>query len=162
MAGSSNFVQWNPSTSPNAGNQQNDTAYATSAGNGAAVNAIFPSNVANKLFYQLSTFVYAFTQALAAQGFNLSDANPTPLQAVFANIVLSGVAASPTLGNVTANNLLVASLTSTTGILCNGGIQSGSTGVTPGDYAVVDTSLALHNGYTGPVAGRNSGGGIIV
>jgi hypothetical protein len=147
MAGSSNFVQWNPTTSPNTGNQQNDSAFATTAANGAAVNAIFPSNVANKLFYQLSTFVSALAGALAAQGLNLSDASISTLQSVLTSIVVSGVGSSPTLGDVTCNSLNTSSLLSTTGLASGGGIVSGKAAPpTAGSYAIYDSTGALLSG----------------
>ena len=85
MSGSSNFLQWNPG----AVNQENDSAYAADAQRtgGAPVTAEFPSATANKLFYQLSTFVSAFGGMLSAKGYTVSDASLSALEAVLANIL---------------------------------------------------------------------------
>ena len=158
MSGSSNFIQWNNTGA----NQVGDSAYATAAGTGCQTDSIFASNVANKIFYQVSTFITALANALANQGLTLSDSNLTTLTAVLTNIVVSGVGSNPTLGNVTCNTLDVASITSSTGIECYGGIQSGETGVTQGLYAITDSSFVIHNGYTGPISGRSAIGGLVV
>lgn len=158
---STNFKQWNPSAT----NQQSDGAYATSATAGAATNSIFASQVANKLFFQVSTFVAAFAQALSAQGLNVSDTDLNALASLLSGIVISGIGYSPTFGNVTMNALTTASIDSTTGILSRGGIQSGQAAVSQGLYGIVDSTLTLRSGYTGSVAsasGRNIVGGIIV
>lgn len=159
MAGSTNFIQWNPTTSPNTSNQENDSAYAVSAGNGAAVNSVFPSNVANKLFYQVTTFIAAFTQALAASGLTLSDSNIATLATTLGNIVVSNQGYSPSFNTMTCTLAVVSALEST------GGIRSGIAGSYAGQYQVVDGSLVLQTGYTGTVAsasGRNVVGGLIV
>ena len=85
MAGSNNFLQWNGT----AANQEDDAAYAADAQRtgGAAVDAIFASPLANKLFYQMTTFITALARALAAKGYNVSDADLSTLQAVLSNIL---------------------------------------------------------------------------
>lgn len=85
MAGSSNFQQFNP----NATNQLTDAEYTSDAtrSSGAANPSVFPSETANKLFYQLSTFIYAMAQMLANKGYVLSDANAATLSAVLANMM---------------------------------------------------------------------------
>lgn len=66
-----NFQQWNPSQA----NQESDSGYAgdSQRAGGAATNAIFPSPLANKLFYQLSTMVAAMAGYLNSQGQNAQD-----------------------------------------------------------------------------------------
>jgi hypothetical protein len=73
MAGTNNFLQWNPT----AANQENDSAYTsdTLRSGGAPTNAIFPSATANKLFFQTSTFVAAMAAAMAAKNYNVVDTN---------------------------------------------------------------------------------------
>jgi hypothetical protein len=85
MAGSQNWQQWNP----NANNQETDTVYSvdTQRTSGAANPSIFPSLTANKLFFQLSTFITAFAQALANKGYVLSDVSLVNLEGVLANVV---------------------------------------------------------------------------
>lgn len=84
MPGSTNFQQWNPS----AANQETDAQYTTDAQRvgGAANPAIFDSATANKVLYQVTTFVAALAQALAAKGFALSDANINALAGVLATV----------------------------------------------------------------------------
>lgn len=158
-----NFVQWNPSAT----NQQNDTAYATSASAGAATNSIFASTVANKLFYQVTTFVTAFATTLSNLGFTVTDASLANLESVLSQIVISGIGASPTLGNVTCNAVNAGSLQTTTSVLAGqnvlaqGQIQGyGNPGLSLPALALGNTSgvagtstvsdgTAYHNGYTG-------------
>jgi hypothetical protein len=85
MAGSNNLLQWNP----NKVNQEDDTAYlADSQRSGGAPNGqIFPSLTANKLFYQLSTFVRAMGEMLKAKGYTISDASISTLITVLSDIV---------------------------------------------------------------------------
>lgn len=85
MPGTSNFLQWNPTQA----NQEADSAYAADAvrSGGAAIDGIFPSATANKLFYQLSTMVAALGQMLANKGYAVSDGNFNDLVAILANIL---------------------------------------------------------------------------
>jgi hypothetical protein len=85
MAGTNNFLQWNPT----AANQENDSAYTsdTLRSGGAPTNAIFPSATANKLFFQTSTFVAAMAAAMAAKNYNVVDTNLTNLQTSLSNIL---------------------------------------------------------------------------
>ena len=85
MAGSTNFLQWNPSQT----NQETDSAYtADAARSGGVVDGeVFNAETANKLFYQTTTFPAAFAQALADKGFVVSDANFNQLVAVFENVL---------------------------------------------------------------------------
>jgi len=74
---STNFLQWNA----NQTNQQNDTAYAndTQRAGGAGNNAVFPAQLANKLFFQQSTMVAALGQVISDYGHNASDNNAADL-----------------------------------------------------------------------------------
>jgi hypothetical protein len=82
---STNLLVWNPG----AANQEDDATYAADVqrSGGATTDAIFASPLANKLFYQLSTFCAAFAQALVAKGYTVSDANLAALQAVLSNVL---------------------------------------------------------------------------
>jgi hypothetical protein len=93
---SSNFQQWNPTQA----NQETDSAYtADSLRSGGAPNsAILPSATANKLFYQISTFIAAFAQALANKGYPMSDASLSTLEGELANVItLADMAAYATV-----------------------------------------------------------------
>lgn len=85
MAGTNNFLVWNPT----AANQETDTAYAadTQRSGGAASGSIFPSPTANKLFYQCSSMITALAQMMANKNYNMSDANQANLIAALTNIV---------------------------------------------------------------------------
>lgn len=93
MAGTSNFQQWNPA----AANQENDAQYTADSmrSGGAGLDENFPSNTANKLFYQISTFVAAFAQALANKGYNVSDASLAILTGVLANVLTNADTKAP-------------------------------------------------------------------
>lgn len=124
MPGSTNFKQWNP----NATNQEADVAYAgdTSRSGGAAVNSILPSNLGNKLFFQLTTFVTAMAQMLANKGYSPNDGSAAPgtalanLEAVLANIMTQtdmsawALLNSPALTGVPTAPTAIASDSSTT------------------------------------------------
>ena len=137
MSGSSNFQQFNPGSV----NQESDSAYTSDAlrSGGITTDAIFASALANKLFYQLSTFVAAFAAALAAQGLVVSDANLATLQTVLMNVVIAGT-------SQTFDVLTAASILSTTGLQCEGGIVSGSSLPAEGEYAIYDSAGTVHNG----------------
>jgi len=83
MAGT-NIQQWNPTQS----NQESDAAYTADAlrTSGIQVDNPFPSASANKLFYQLSTFLTAFANALVGKGYNIYDTSLSALTGVLANI----------------------------------------------------------------------------
>lgn len=86
-----NFLQWNP----NASNQESDLTYNGDSlrTGGAPVNAICPSAITNKAWYQWSTFITALAEALVAKGYSPNDGSANPataianLQAVLANIM---------------------------------------------------------------------------
>lgn len=86
MAGSTNFIQWNP----NVNNQETDAQYAADSfrANGIPSSpAIAPGNAHNKLFYQLTTFVAAFGQMMSNKGYNVSDANLAALITAVTNVI---------------------------------------------------------------------------
>lgn len=86
-AGSTNAQQWNP----NASNQETDAQYTADSqrAQGAQNTSIFLSITANKMFYQLSTYLTALFQAFADKGFTTSDSNLNTLTAVCANFLTS-------------------------------------------------------------------------
>lgn len=88
MPATTNFQQWNPTKA----NQEDDATYTTDPQRtgGAANPSIFPSATANKLFYQLSTFVAAFGAMLAAKGITTSDADFATLVAALGAVQVSG------------------------------------------------------------------------
>jgi hypothetical protein len=106
MAGTTNFEQWNPTSA----NQENDAAYlADTQRTGGAVSGEFPSPTANKLFYQVTTFITALANMLAAKGYSTSDANLAVLQATLANMVTNADLAWLTAGyasSLTANGYI--------------------------------------------------------
>lgn len=84
MAGSNNFLQWNP----NALNQQTDGQYVLeSMRTGGAISGIFAKEIANKLFFQCTTMVASLGEMLSNKGYVVSDANITTLISVLANIL---------------------------------------------------------------------------
>jgi hypothetical protein len=82
---SSNFLQFNPSQI----NQQNDAAYAgdSTRADGAPLDSLFASELANKAFYQWSTFIAAFGQMMANKGFTVSDSVLATLVAQLTNVL---------------------------------------------------------------------------
>lgn len=82
---SNDFLQWNPTKA----NQESDVDWLNDAQRlaGAANPSIFPSERANKLFYQLSTFMAAFGEMLSDKGYTVSDADITVLESVLANVL---------------------------------------------------------------------------
>ncbi len=127
MAGTTNLLQWNPTAS----NQETDAQYlADSQRSGGATNpSVFEAELANKAFFQWSTYLTALFQAFANKGYTTSDSNLSSLTAQCANFltsadvkpVMTTVAYSPTPtfncalangfrfelgGNVTASTLI--------------------------------------------------------
>lgn len=82
---STNFQQWNPGQA----NQESDAAYTADSqrSGGAAASSIFQSALANKLFYQVTTWVVAMATMLQGKGFSTSDADVAALAAVLANLL---------------------------------------------------------------------------
>jgi hypothetical protein len=79
-----NFLQFNPGLY----NAENDAAYTgdTLRSGGIPSAAIFPSPLANKLFYQLSTFIAAFSQMMVNKGYSPNDASISALTSVLMNV----------------------------------------------------------------------------
>lgn len=82
-----NVQQWNPG----AANQENDAAYLADSqrAGGATDPSLFLSPLANKVFYQMSTYLTALFTAFAAKGFTTSDSNLSTLTAQCANFLTS-------------------------------------------------------------------------
>ncbi len=81
---SNNFKQWNPG----ALSQEDDAAYAVDVmRTGGAVSGIFPKELANKLFYQVTTMVAAFGEALSNKGYHPSDADIATLITLLSNVL---------------------------------------------------------------------------
>lgn len=82
---STNFLQWNPTQA----NQENDSAYLADPQRtgGSPTGVDFPSATANKLFYQVSTFIAALANSLSNKGYNPTDASVSSLEGVLANMV---------------------------------------------------------------------------
>jgi len=85
MPGTTNFLPFNPG----AVNQENDATYAADAlrNGGIPTDALFPSPLGNKMFFQWSQFIAAFAGMLADKNYSTSDANLANLKAVLANIL---------------------------------------------------------------------------
>ena len=95
MAGTTNAQQWNPTQA----NQEDDAAYTADAQrSGGAVSGEFPSATANKLYYQVSTYVAALAQALANKNYSNSDADLAALTTVMANLMTNADLAWLTAG----------------------------------------------------------------
>ena len=84
MAGTTNFQQFNP----NGANMETDAQYSADAlrAGGLANPSIFASALGNKLFYQTTTFIAAFAEALATKGYAKTDASLANLAAQLANV----------------------------------------------------------------------------
>ena len=84
MSGSNNFLQWNPSLI----NQQSDAQYLTEVmRTGGAISGIYPSVIANKLYYQCSIMAYAIGEMMSNKGYAVSDADAAALVTVLANLL---------------------------------------------------------------------------
>jgi hypothetical protein len=80
-----NMQQWNPT----AANQENDAAYTADSqrSGGATDPSVFLSALANKVFYQQSTYLTALFTAFSNKGFTTSDSNLSSLIAQCANFL---------------------------------------------------------------------------
>jgi hypothetical protein len=85
--GSTNFQLWNPTQA----NQESDAAYTSDAQRvgGAPNGTAFPSQTANKLFYQVSCGITALMQMMATKGFTVDDTNISTLASVLSAILTS-------------------------------------------------------------------------
>ena len=83
MAGSNNFIQFDQ----NLTNAYSDANYQllTAIADGISTGIADPM-MHNKLFYQLSTFVTAFAQVFANQGYVVSDSSISALVTVLGNV----------------------------------------------------------------------------
>lgn len=71
MAAPTNFLTWNP----NKNNQQDDITYSVESQRAdGATTGVFPSILANKLFYQCSVMASALAQMMVNKGFEMQDA----------------------------------------------------------------------------------------
>jgi len=78
------ILQWNPSSN----NQQTNGEYLVDPmRTGGAVPGIFTKELANKLFYQLTTVCSALGEMMSNKGYTVSDANIASLITVFSNIL---------------------------------------------------------------------------
>lgn len=133
MAGTTNVIQWNPT----AANQESDSAYlADSQRAGGATNpSLFDATLANKAFFQWSTYLTALFQAFAAKGFTTSDSNLSTLTAQCANFLTTADAlpavqvvnysASLAFNAATANGFYVKSMTGNLTISAINNLTSG-------------------------------------
>lgn len=81
---SNNILQWNPAKN----NQESDASYsADSMRTGGAVPGIFAKELANKLFYQVTTVCSALGEMMSNKGYTISDADITVLITALANIL---------------------------------------------------------------------------
>jgi hypothetical protein len=104
MAGSSNFLTWDPPLT----NAESDGSYAAdpTRSAGAIADQIFPSVLANKALHQMTIMAAALGQMMAAKGYTLSDADQNTLAAVLANLLTNADLA--TLGVITNLSLPLA------------------------------------------------------
>ena len=128
-----NILQWNPS----AVNQENDATYAAdSQRSGGATNpSIFEAELANKAFYQWSTYIAGLFQAFAAKGFTTSDSNLSSLTAQCANFLTTAdllpavqvvpYAATVTLNAAQANGFYIQTMAGNLNIAAVPGLTSG-------------------------------------
>jgi hypothetical protein len=85
----SNFLPWGPATG--SAQQETDAEYLgdSNRANGAPLNSLFASALANKLFLQVTAMVYALGQFMVGQGFDASDANLSTLVTNLTSAILS-------------------------------------------------------------------------
>lgn len=106
-----NFEQFNPTQA----NQETDSQYASdpARAGGVATGTPFASELANKVFFQSSTFITAFASMLVDAGVSTSDANLVTLKTQLASIVallpspaFEGTPTAPTAAASTNNTQL--------------------------------------------------------
>jgi hypothetical protein len=93
--GTTNALQWNPT----AANQETDAEYLADAQRlgGATDPSLFDAALANKLFYQCTTYIDALFTAFANKGFTTSDANLATLTAQCGNFLTTADVRPPLL-----------------------------------------------------------------
>jgi hypothetical protein len=133
MAGTTNLIQWNPT----AAGQENDAAYAADSqrSGGATDPSLFLAPLANKAFYQWSTFLTALFTAFANKGFTTSDSNLSTLTAQCANFLTTSdllpalqyvnYAPSLSLNAATANGFYIKNMAGNLSIVGIPGLTSG-------------------------------------
>jgi hypothetical protein len=133
MAGTTNLIQWNPASS----NQETDAQYLADSqrASGAVDPEFFDATLANKLFYQVTTYLTALFQAFAAKGFTTSDSNLNTLASVCANFLTTAdvepavvnvpYAASVTLNAALADGFYLQSMTGNLAIAAVTGLTAG-------------------------------------
>lgn len=145
MAGSTNLLQFNPG----AANQETDAQYAADSQRaGGAINGqIFNDQLANKLFYQLSTFCTAFGLMMASKGYTITDTDISTLEGQLANVI--------TAADLKAN-LQILGFSSTTNfnaatsngfqVTLSGNMTATASGVSPGQEV---TFIIIQDGTGG-------------
>lgn len=140
---STNLLQWNSAQQ----NQESDTQYAADSlrTGGAGLDGTFPSPTANKLFYQLSTFVSAFGLMLAAKGISTSDVDINQLATALAAVQTSAdIRGLLTVVNYSASPVFNASISTGFEIVLGGNVTASTlTGVASGDeitFVIVNPS----------------------
>lgn len=145
MAGTNNFLQWNPTEA----NQENDAAYASDSARsgGAGTGSIFTSQTANKLFFQTSTMVAALAAMMAVKNYNMQDSNLGNLQTALSNLLTN---ADVTSSFGAAGYFKIAGFM----------IQWGTTGVLPdSSYVTKNFTVAFPTGAFGMVGTQTSNTG---
>lgn len=144
----SNFLQFNPS----AQNQETDAAFLADPQRtgGATVGATFPSPLANKLFFQWSTFIAAFGAMMAAKGYAMSDSSMATLQTTLANVQTKGeIPAALTPLAYSAAMSFDASASSGWQMTLNGNLSPTTiSGITPGQQLVFIFAQDSVGGHT--------------
>lgn len=148
MAGSTNFLVWNATMA----NQESDAAYVadTLRTNGAGLDGIFPSQTANKAFYQWSIMCAALAQMLANKGYTISDASFNNLVAALANIETTADQ-KPNLVTVSYGNAVTFDNSLSNGfyLKLQGSVVSSSLiNVAPGNRLLFSIQQNSNGGYT--------------
>lgn len=79
-----NFLVWNPASI----NQLTDAQYLVdSMRTGGAISGIMPSDLANKLFYQVTMMASSIASMMAAKGFEMKDTTQAALITALTNIL---------------------------------------------------------------------------
>lgn len=155
MSAATNFLQFNP----NQANQETDSTYAADSTRtgGAGTGSVFASALANKGFYQWSTFIAAFCQMLVNKGISTSDANFTQLVAALAN-VLTTADQKPALLPLTFSPALTFDFSKANGyeVVLGGNVTSSVVeNVAPGQivtFVIVQDSVGGHT-FAWPTSG---------
>lgn len=138
------FSQWNPGVA----NQENDAVYQADSqrSGGAGSGSIFASLLANKAFYQWSTWIRAMALALVNKGYSPKDGTSPYTADTSSNAAVTALAA------VFANFITNADLQNS-GSPYAGGLVATPT-LTDNSHAIPSTAFVKGQNYTaGPVAG---------